>query len=166
MQPAFLRSRSQGHDSPGDIAVLNHGPETTGEQGGPAFELSKPCPGHPDNISHQVFHDFIEQGTVPDDLSDVVKLGIWCMQNGESKALAHLFEHGQISTASFKLGRWSDAELGVVIDALRNTVCLTRLSLAGVKLSAANLGKLCDALQSGIRLTSLDWATTTLTMKL
>jgi len=156
MQPAFSRFRSHGQDGPGYIAVLNDGPETTGEQGGPAVELSKPCPSYPDNISHQVFQDFIEQGKVPDDLADVVKLGIWCMQNGEPKALAYLLEHAHISTASFKLGRWSDAELGVVIDALRTTVCLTRLSLAGVKLSAANLGKLCDALHSDVRLTSLD----------
>ena len=156
MQPAFSRSRSHRQDGPGYIAVLNDGPKTTAEGSGPAFELSKPCPGCPDNIGHQVFQDFIEQGKVPDDLADVVNLGIWCMRNGEPKALAHLFEHGDIGTASFKLGRWNDAELGVVIDALRTTACLTRLSLAGVKLSAANLGKLCDALQSGIRLTSLD----------
>src|SRR5690606_20961419 len=123
---------------------------------GPAFELSRPCPSCPDNIGHQVFQDFIEQGKVPDDLANIVNLGIWCMLNGEPKALAHLFEHGHIGTASFKLGRWNDAELGVVIDARRTAACLTRLSLAGVKLSAANLGKLCDALQSGIRLTSLD----------
>ena len=156
MQPAFSRSRSHGQNGPGYVAVLNDGPQTTGEQGGPAFELSRPCPSCPDNIGHQVFQDFIEQGKVPDDLADVVNLGIWCARNGERKALAHLFEHGFISTASFKLGRWSDAELGVVIDALRTTVCLTRLSLAGVKLSSAILVKLCDALQSGIRLTSLD----------
>jgi hypothetical protein len=156
MQPAFSRSHSHGQDGPGYIAVLNDGPKTTGQQGSPAFELSTPCPSCPDNIGHQVFQDFIEQGKVPEDLADVVKLGIWCMRNGEPKALAHLFEHGHISTASFKLGRWSDAELGVVVDALRTTVCLTRLSVAGVKLSAANLGKLCDALHSGVRLTSLD----------
>lgn len=55
-----------------------------------APELSQPCPRCPDYISHQVFQDFIEHGKVPDDLSDVVKLGIWCMQNAEPKALAHL----------------------------------------------------------------------------
>lgn len=156
MQPAFSRSCTHGQNGSSYIPVFNDGPQTTSEQGGPAFELSRPCPSCPDNIGHQVFKAFIEQGKVPDDLSDVVKLGIWCMRNGEPKALAHLLEHGHISTASFKFGQWSDAEIGVVIDALRTTVRLTGLSLAGDKLSAANIVKLCDALQSGIRLTSLD----------
>nr|WP_217345480.1 hypothetical protein [Noviherbaspirillum sp. L7-7A]MBV0879763.1 hypothetical protein [Noviherbaspirillum sp. L7-7A] len=155
MQPAF--SRSLGHGQPGSsyVGVVNNGPQTTVERTS-APELSKPCPSCPNNISHQVFQNFIEQGKVPDDLADVVKLGIWCMRNGEPKALAHLFEHGHISTASFKFGQWSDAEIGVVIDALRTTVCLTRVSLAGNKLSSANIGELCDALQSGIGLNSLD----------
>ena len=155
MQPAFSRSLSHARTGSGYSSILNDGLQTPGEQVS-APELSKPCPSCPDNISHQVFQSFIEHGKVPDDLSDVVRLGIWCMQNGESKALAHLFEHGHISTADFKLGQWSDAEIGVVIDALRNTVSLTRLGLSTVKLSAANLEKLCDALQSDIRLTSLD----------
>lgn len=155
MQPVFSRSFSHSQTGSNHFGARSDSPQTTGERVS-APELSKPCPSHPDNISHQVFQGFIEQGKVPDDLSDVLKLGIWCLRNGEPKALAHLFELGHISTADFKLGGWSETEIGVVVDALRTTACLTRLSLAGVKLSTANLENLCDALQSGIRLTSLD----------
>jgi hypothetical protein len=47
-------------------------------------------------------------------------------------------------------------EIGVVINTLADTVCLTTLGLSTAKLSEASLGKLCDALQSNIPLTSLD----------
>lgn len=103
MQPAFSRSLIPYQPGSGYVGVLNDGSQTMAERAS-APELSQPCPRCPDYISHQVFQDFIEHGKVPDDLSDVVKLGIWCMQNAEPKALAHLFEHGHISTADFKLG--------------------------------------------------------------
>lgn len=156
MQPASNRSRSDSQTGLALAANVNNNPGNPSGQGICLPDLFTPCPACPAHISPVVFQRFIEQGVLPEALTDVDMLVTWCMRNGESKALAYLLERANIRDINLGWEQRNDRELGVIADVLGNAAVLTGLSLACINFPPASFARLCEALKSNCQLTSLD----------
>lgn len=156
MQPAFNRSHSYSQANLAHGLAMNHDADSPGEHGATPPELHKPFPGCPADIDPAVFQRFIELGEAPGDLADAIRLGIWCMRNDEDKALRHLFKQAGIDDACMDWCLNQDREVGALLRAVASHSVLTRLSLAGIKLSSARMKEIGQAFQHDRRLAALD----------